>query len=94
MNTHLAVNYDLEAPPKFVVWLDAFSLKQPCWHGSPWPLFLVRVYHHPKGTTIFKMGVDFQDIYIYTHVRVCVLYPLHSLTTTGGCNGISSVSYN
>ena len=28
------------------------------------PFFIVRVYHHPKGSTIFYMVVDFQVIVV------------------------------
>ena len=34
------------------------------WVGFRTTIILVGVYHHPKGTTIFKMVVDFQGIHI------------------------------
>ena len=39
-------------------------------------IILVGVYHHPKGTAIFKMVVDFQGQYMYIYIYKYV-YNLH-----------------
>ena len=35
-------------------------------------IFLVEVYHLPKGTTIFLMVVDLRGVYIYIHRFNCI----------------------